>query len=362
MDRPSAIPSRFGFYILLLFSFSVSVFPELARILAAVALCVWLFQVLVFRGPAPLQSTLFYPICGLFSFSILSLLISWLFSSENPLACVGLYSAFYFVANSFIQSQEKRKMVMWTFLSGVILSLSVHILSRLDKSSDPAMPEHLPVLAVMAFCLILSFYAEARGIQEKTFFGFIFLPVAIGMLGADIAVAMTIFLLLLIIGVVKDRAIFALIALMLIVIFSGFLDIKQDLKSAFSRQGVEELINTPLRSIDENRNLLTESRFYGLLSSEPEISESTDNTVPFFISLIGYSGPPSLLLLLWVVFELGRRGLAKVRKIASREEKAYHLAALLIIIILMIVNIQGSWLACSPAILGFWVIMGMAEI
>jgi len=367
MYRPSNIPARLGFYLLLLFSFTVSVFPEISFLLAAAAVLVWIIQLIIFRQPALTESQLFYPIAGFAFFSLIELILSRLYSFENPSLCVGIYSAFYFVVLGFVPTQEKRKMIIWTFLSGVILAMGINILSNLGNEGLPnwnnmIFDEYLLILIIITICLGIAYYSEAKGYRERIFFALIFIPIGFGILIIDKVAAMILLVLLLIIGLVRERSILIGFGIAAIVILSGIGGLDDSIQRGITSGEYLEKIQQPLRYIEHNFDKLATVEFYGHTHVESGSEEPILVGEPFFIALIQNSGPPALLFFVWVLFELGRRDFAKIRKLGQREERAYHLATYLTLATIILVNIYGSSFDCSPAILAFWMIMGMAEI
>lgn len=367
MYKPSAIPSSIGFYLLLLFSFSVSVFPRISYLLAAAASVVWLMELVIFRQTDLTSSSLFYPIAGLTAVSIIVWILSKIVSHGNMSLCAGLYSMFYFVGFSFVPSLERRKMIIWTFISGVILSLAISVLSAIDSSGRPdwaavTFPRHVRFLVLLGFGLILGYYSEARGFREKVFFGLIFIPAAIGISAVNSAMIPVLLLLLLILGIVKDRMILLAVGVVAAIIATGLFGIRQEIRSIMGTSTALQFAAGPIDRIGQEAGELGEVGFFGMVGKEAGDESPAPQNEPFFISLIKNSGPPVFLIYLWVLYELGRRDLVKIRKLALREEKAYHFATLLIIIMVVITNVYGASLSCSPAVLGLWMFMGMAEV
>lgn len=367
MNRPSAIPSNIGFYLLLLFSFCVSVFPRLAVILGIVISIIWLAQLVIFGQPDFKSSRLLYPIAGLTLFSLVVFILSAITGVKNPTVCAGLYSFFYFVVFSFVPSQERRKMVIWTFLSGVVLSLGISVLSAVDISGRPdfsavVFPDHLPLLILMVFCLGLAYFTESIGMREKLFFALIFLPIGIGVLAFDPMIILILFALMLVVGIIKDRAALVLLGVLVIMAYSGIFKTGENPKEIFKNGQFARMIGAPLKSIEINSEAINTVGFYGMPGSETEEQDISGDEEPFFVTLIKRSGPMSLLFFIWVIFELVRRDYAKIRKLNMREERAYHLASLMAIIVIVLSNIFESSLACSSALPALWMFMGMAEV
>lgn len=366
MNKPSAIPSSLGFYMILLFSFSVSVFPNLSYYLASAAFGIWLFQILIFRQTGFISSPLFYPIAGLAGFSAIVWIISIIYSYENPVVCVGLYSLFYFVVLSFVSSREKREMLIWTFLAGIILSIGIEILSNLESPSflfpsGLSLADHLPTLIVMGFCLIVALMAEAPEIREKLFFGLISIPLLVGVLLIGHIMTLITMMVLVMAGIIKEKSIFIAVALIALAISTGLFGVKNEIVNLAERDRFIGMAAMPIDDIEKNSERISNSGFFGK-HGDDLADESTPRARSFFISLVGHAGPPSLLLFLWVIFELARRDLTKIRKLSEQKEKSYHLATLLFMAIIIIANTYGSPFSCSPAILGLWMFFGMAEI
>ena len=362
MSKPSAIPANFGFYLILLTAFCVSVFPDVSYFLAIGAILVWLFQSFVFRETGFVSSILFYPIAGLAVFSFLVWILSAIYSVNNPMACVGISSLFYFVVFSFVSSREKRKMIIWTFFAGVILSVIIAYLAAMSAMPDAfpqdvILEERLPALVIIGLCLAIAYYVEAPGIRERVFFGLVSIPLIIGILNVDYTIALTALLVLTAAGLVRYRPILIAVLFITVLAISGFFGIKGDLGERYADGSLARELSAPWNRIDEYSLRLSETGFYGVQADETSML-----TDPFFVSLARHGGPPMLLFFLWVIIELGRRDLTRLRKLPQKEEKAFHLAALLVIVILVIVNIYGSSLGCTPAMIGLWMFFGMAEI
>ena len=366
MNKPSAIPTGLGFYLILLFSFCVSVFPQLSYFLAAGAVVIWVFQILIFRETGFASSLLFYPVTGLAAFSLIVWVLSTIYTNDNPMVCVGLYSLFYFVVFSFVPSREKRKMVIWTFLAGITLAIIIRFLAGLSALPDiypldMTLKDQLPTLIIMGFCMIIALFTEAREIRERLFFGLISIPLVIGIMNVDHIITVVSIIILTLTGLLKNRSVLLAVALIAILAFSGLFSIKGELTGHIREGRLTQDLTAPLVNISEHTERLTKVGFFGI-QSDVSAEETVQIRDPFFISLIRYAGPPSLLFLIWVIIELTKRDLTKFKKITQREEKAYHFATLLFMAIMIVVNIYGSTLDCSPAVLGLWLFLGMAEL
>lgn len=368
MAKPSTTLIKLGFYIILLFSLSVSIFPRHAYILAIAAFCIWLLNLLIFRDTSWTSSSLFNPIAGFTAFSIIAWLIWWLLYSRSPVPCLAVFSPFYFVAKSFVRSPEKRKMIVWTFISGVILASGIDLFYRwgslFDMSISPDFTsESLSFLMMLVFCIVLAYYAQTNNHSEKLFFGLISLPLAVlAALAFDTAIIVILLLISIGVGILKDKTILIVVGLIIIIASSGLFKISGRIAESADAYGLIELVRSPANAIEENIDVISRAGFYGAGRNQSQMDVGTIPDEPFLISLIRFSGPPSLILFVWIMIQRARRDMARIRKISFVEAKAYHLASLLIVISVSISSLYVSMPGCSSTILALWLLLGMAEI
>jgi hypothetical protein len=367
MSTPSAIPAKIGFYLLLLFSFSVAVFPRLSIVLAAAAFFVWLLEVVIFRKFGWMSSPVFYPLAGFVSFSVLAFLISAVLYGRNWLPCTAIFSVMYFVAREFVPSPERRKMVVWTFISGVVLSAGIDLFHRwgnlfelgyMEGTSDAS----LSFLMVMVFCLVIAYYAQAEKSSEKIFFGLITLPVAVvAFFSFDWAVVVILLLIFLAVGIIKDRTVLVIFSLAAVIVVSGIFGAGEYIVETVNAGRIVEFAKSPLQEFKQETETLSGVTFFGSSQAAPQEVEEAEYGGSFIFSLLKRSGPPSVLFFFWILIEQTRRDLLRIRKISSREFRAYNLASLLIVAAVFVSGFYAPTLTCAPAILGLWLLLGMAE-
>lgn len=368
MAKPSTTLIKLGFYIILLFSLSVSIFPRHAYILAIAAFCIWLLNLLIFRDTSWTSSSLFNPIAGFTAFSIIAWLIWWLLYGRSPAPCLAVFSPFYFVTKSFVRSPEKRKMIVWTFISGVILASGIDLFYRwgslFDMSISPDFTaESLSFLMMLVFCIVMAYYAQTHNYSEKLFFGLISLPLAVlAVLAFDTAIIVILLLIFIGVGILKDKTVLIVVGLIMIIAFSGLFGISGRITESADAYGLIELARSPANAIEGNIDVISGAGFYGAGSNQSQMDVGAIPDEPFLIALTRFSGPPSLILFVWIMIERARRDLARIRKISFIEAKAYHLASLLIVISVSVSGLYVSMPACSSTILALWLVLGMAEI
>lgn len=368
MGKPSAILVRVGFYLILLFSLLVSVFPSFAYILAIAACGIWLLELLIFRDTSWVSSSLFNPIAGFAIFSVIAWLLSGLLRDQSPVPCMAVFSPFYFVARSFVQSPEKRKMIVWTFISGVVLASGIDLFYRwgglfeLDISVDLA-ARPLSFLMMLVFCVVIAYYAQAHDYAEKLFFGFVSLPIVVlAALAFDRAIMVILLLIFLGVGILKDRTVLIVVGLIVVVIFSGLFGIRSRIAESIDTGDLIEIAGSPVNVIERNYGMISNTGFYGGGTDRLRKEAGSISDEPFFITLIRYSGPASLILFFWIMIERARHDLARIRKVSFAEAKAYHLASFLIVIAVSVSSLYVSAPGCTSAILALWMLLGMAEI
>jgi hypothetical protein len=368
MGKPSAILVRIGFYLILLFSLSVSVFPRFAYILAIAASSIWFLELLIFRDTSWASSSLFNPIAGFAIFSVIAWFLTGLLHDQSPATCVAVFSLFYFVTRGFVQSPEKRKMIVWTFISGVVLASGIDLFYRwgglFDMNTSPDIAARpLSFLMMLVFCMVIAYYAQAHDYSEKLFFGFVSMPMVIlAALAFDRAIMVILLLIFMGVGIFKDRTVLIVVGLIVAVLFSGLFGIRGKIAESADTGNLIEIAGSPAKVIERNSDMISNTGFYGAGTDQLRKEAGSVSDEPFFLNLIRYSGPPSLILFFWIMIERARRDLARIRKVSFAEAKAYHLASLLMVIAVSISSLYVSTPGCSSAILALWMLLGMAEI
>ncbi|UCE67877.1 MAG: hypothetical protein JSU85_07690 [Candidatus Zixiibacteriota bacterium] len=363
MDKPSKTFSRAGFYLILLFTFFASISPAIAHIAAFLAFALWVVEQLIFRNTDWIQEEMFFPVAGFIIITLMALIVFRVNSSETVLPYTGYLAIFYFVVQRFVSFSEKRKMIIWTFIAGVVLSSAIDAVMRffdagLEKSMLNPASQETSFYILIVFAMILAFYAEGKNPKEKLFFGLISLPLAaIAILTLNIYVILILLFLFLIISLFKDRSAFLLLGAIFVLFFSGILDIGPGI----SLPEIINVIKAPIREFIESGRTIEKIAFFGAIDgwNTAKTGVAPDS---FFIKLLAASGPPALLFFLWILFKQARSDFVKFRKILFREMKAFHLGVALAIVSFAILCLFGSIFESSAAVLVFWMILGMSEI
>lgn len=363
MDRPSKTFSKAGFYLIILFSFFVPLSPGIAHLVAILAFALWIVEQVIFRNTDWIREEMFYPIAGFAFFTLLGFIIGKINSSIVIIHYTGYLAVFYFVVHRFVALSEKRKMIIWTFIAGVVLSSGIDIILRFSVSGlersiiDPA-PEKLSFFIMIVFSMIMAFYAEGRNLKEKLFFGLISVPLAvIAIMTFNIYVIISLLLLALLIGVLKDRSALIPLAVFAFLYFSGIFDAGRGISmtEAFNN------VRAPISNIVGHGADLANLSFFGLKSgSESVLAGSLTDS--FFLKLMLGAGPPAFLIFVWILFKQFRSDLVKFRKITFREMKAFHLGIILTIGSFVLLSLEGNVFDTSSAVLVFWMILGMSEL
>jgi hypothetical protein len=363
MDRPSKTFSKAGFYLIILFTFFVPLSPAISSLAAILAFALWILEQVIFRNTDWIQEEMFYPVAGFAFFTLLSFLVTRIYSSVTILPYTGYLAVFYFVVHRFVSLSEKRKMIIWTFIAGVVLSSAIDIVMRFSLSGlersviDPASGK-ISFFIMVVFSLILAFYAEGRNLKEKLFFGLISVPLAaMAIMTFNLYVILSLLFLALLIGILKDRTALVPVAIFIAIYFSGIFNGGQEISAA----GVFNIAKSPIKDIIENSVNLANISFFGMKSGS-EIIEAGRFTDSFFIKLLLGAGPPAFFLFIWILFKQFRSELVKFRKITFREMKAFHLGIILAVGSFILLSLEGSVFDSSSAVLVFWMILGMSEI
>ncbi len=364
MDRPSKTFSKAGFYLVLLFSFCVSIFPKVAFLIAGAAFALWVLEQVIFKNTDWIDEPMFYPVAGFMVFTFISFIVSKYNSSFSSIMYTGYLAVFYFVVQRFVSLSEKRKMIVWTFISGVVLSIGIKIVLMIANRGDSYLSEYwaseqLSFFVILVFVIVLSFYSESEKIGEKFFFGMVSLPIiAFAFLTFSTPILLIIIILMLLVGVFKDRSVLVPLAVAFLFYMTGNFDLIENVTAG----NIIHFVKSPLTEISRGGVLIGNTAFFGVRPDVGNIEIYSFSTKSYFFKLLLNSGPAALILLFWVMAEQSRRCFSKLRKVALSEMKIYYLSSVLTLIAVVILNIFGSSFGASASVLVFWMMLGMSEI
>ena len=356
-----------GFYLLLLLAFSITIFPIASYLLALVVFAIWFADFLIFREPSVLERPLFYPIVGLNFFILLSWILSRIHGGDSHLLVLGVPFLFYLIIPGFVVTGEQRKMLLWTFIGGVVLSTGFAFSNWWSFAPDYMeaflIKQPLLSLIVVAFCIVAGFYAEAPDFRDRLFLGLVALPFAAAMiLSLDKAATMALFLSLLLVALIKGRDVLlptAAMTLLLIVVFAG---IGYFTESKLALKEYAVFVLNPFERIGDSPHVLANAGFFGDATLDSGIGKADYSGDYFFLGLITRSGPPVFLLILWILIERARESFFKRRKVTDVEVRSYHMSVLLIIFALIILNTYGNAFEFPQVLLISSFILGVSEI
>ncbi len=365
MDRPSKTFSRAGFYLILLFSFCAPIFPNLAYILAAAAFMLWVLEQLIFRNTDWTGEPMFYPLAGFTAFLFISFIVSNINYSDSIMPFNAYLAIFYFVVHRFVPHSEKRKMILWTFIAGVILSTGIKLIiifgqNDIGHLSRDFVSEELSYYMTLIFVIVLSFFSESENWREKFFFGLLSLPVAaVAIVSANQTALFAILLIMLLLGVFKDKSILITFIAVFILYTTGIFELTESV--SFGKT-VEFLISPFVAMSRHNLSIGGDVAFYGANPAVGNTALYGARTNSYFLKLLIYSGPSALILIFWIFAGQVRRSFTKFRKVTSSEMKIYYLNVVLTVIVVVILNLYGSSFETSAPVLVFWMLLGMSEI
>lgn len=356
-----------GFYMLLLFAFFISAYPRISFILGGAILLIWLLDFAIFRNVDWGEYALFYPIAAFIIFTILSSVLALIYNKTSSFSQTSLLFASYFLAPGLVASTQRRKMILWAFLTGIMLVCTIHLIKWWNIFSitgvyiyDPGQP--FIYFIILAFAILIAMYAESPLIREKAFLSLIWLPLlAITILSMDKTMVITLLLIIVLVGILKDRTLFIPMGVAAAIIFSGYLGIRDYVEMNLNLSDLKEFVVAPVTNINNNSLYDSDIKFFGASASSDNYSvESNEST--FLVRLFRNSGPPALILLAWIIIEQGRLSFAKRKRLTLPDSKAFHLAILLILLSVIIADIYGSAFEYPSAVLASWMMLGMSEI
>jgi hypothetical protein len=360
--------SNAGFYLLLLFAFLVNVWPQASYYLAIAIFLIWLSDTIIFREVELVELPLFYPILG---FNVV-LILAWALAQLNginfPYFGVGLLTLFYFIVPGFVMSGERRKMVLWSFIAGVVLVSGLHLITWWDNASGIQVGTNWPRYPLMfqialVLCVLLAFFAEAEELKEKLFLGLVAFPPALtAILTLDKAVILVIIFSILVVGIFRDRIILIPTALAALILFSGVFGISYNIEKRITPIEYLEFVRSPLNEIQKNHKVIEQAQFFGVDANPTAAATASNVEDSFFLKMLRDAGPPVLIVFLWIIVEQTRGSLSRQKKALSREARAHHVGVLLVLAAIIIMNLYSSAFEYGSAVLAAWMIVGMTEI
>ena len=357
-----------GFYLLLLFALSITIFPPAAYLLALAVISIWLLDLLIFREPRFVDQPLFYPIIALNVFIILAWVLSRLHRGNLDLFLLGPSFVFYLAVSGFVISSEQRRMLLWTFVAGVIVAVGTALTNWWALFPVEMTPiwigRQSMFLVALAFSAVVGFYVEALDLRERFFLGLVAIPLALTLiLSLEKACIMALFLALILAALLRGGRVLIPIAFMAIAMLTVFLLVSHLFDGDAAIREYADFAVAPFKEIASGPSELDAVGFFGGTTSRNEFRPTDENQAnPFFLDLPLKYGPPVFIVLLWILIARAAESFTKRRKVADVEGRSYHMAVLLLILSLFILNLYGDALAYPQVILVSWLIMGVSEI
>jgi hypothetical protein len=357
-----------GFYLLLLFAFSVSVNQTIAYFLAAAISLIWLLDLLIFKETEIFDLPLFYPLIAFTVFMALGWIVASVYGHDFPFIYVALLSLFYMIVPGIVATVEQRRMVIWTFIAGAMLIAGLHLIywwGNFKNFTQILLPLQEPSLfmVTLAFAFLLALYAESSSVREKIFMILVGLPLAaVVVFSADKSAILFLLIAVLVVAILRDLTVFVPLAVAGLFVFSGAFGIDYYLRQALPPAGYVDFISRPLVEISENQEAVLTPSFFGQSRSSPELSEPVEAGRSFFLNLLIKAGPPAVLIFLWILFERAREAYFRRRRMKTGQPRVYHLISLLTVVAAIVMNIYGAIFEFPAIILSCWLILGMTDI
>jgi hypothetical protein len=357
-----------GFYLLLLFAFTVTIAPVVSYFIALSVFLIWFMDLLIFKEPEFTKLALFYPILCFNIFLILAWVAHRIYGLNFELVYIGFLSLFYFVIPGFIITAEQRRMLLWTFIAGAILSSAIYLIGWWGVSSGTSMKLR-PISPVqiaqitLAICILVSIYSEAPRIKDKVFSGMVILPALTTiLLSADKPAAYIFVLIVLIAAILSDRTILIPLGLASAIFFTGAMGFSYFIEKNIKLSQYTAYVSKPVFEFRESRASLTNIGFYGANLATFSKRTGRQNDWPYYFEIVYKAGPPFLIIFFWIVYVRTQEAFLKRRKIISHQGRAYHLTVIMIFCAVVVLGLYNRVLFQPSIILSIWLILGMSEV
>lgn len=357
-----------GFYLLLIFAFTAAIYPPIAYTAAAGLLLLWLLDLLIFREPEFIKTPLYYPILGLIVLLLASWLVAIIHGSANDFVYLAFLSIFYFVVPGFVVTSEQRQMIFWTFATSILLYSGIELINwwaslpSLGHETIAIAQPHIAFLA-LAVCILAAFLTEAKGLYAKLFHVLVCLPpLALALLTPDKAFILALFVVLFSIALFRNIRLLYPIGIVILMAVLGLGGIHYYLERNLDIMGFGDFILIPIKAAINDPDIITGASFFGVRAFALDFNLYPDSRSIFLLELIKGSGPAAFLMIVFIFIERMRESYFKRRKVVLSEEKSYHLAVLMAVGALFILNMYGTAFFYPNVVLVSWMILGMYEI
>jgi len=351
-----------GYYLLLIFSFTVALFPSISYMAALLISVVWLVDLAIFKEPKFQNMPLFFPLMALSIFIAAAGVVSGFQGGHYRHLNLALLPLYYFVVPGFIITVEQRRMILWTFCGGILLHAGLRIigwwggLRNADMLAQPFLSFYIFVI-----CIMIALFAESRGIRERIFYLLTILPLlASSFLSYSVLLILVLFVTAVVLALVRQRWLLAPIAIAIGLALYASNDAGPGAGGGTLLAQVKSTIILPFTAAKSDDSIITGARFFGAGNRLPVSGIYSGNS--YFLDIIRSFGPPSFLLILYILVERGRESFFKRKKVTLAEEKTYHLAVLLVIAAIFATNLYDNAFNFSNVVLVAWMILGLSEV
>jgi hypothetical protein len=379
MTRTSPYLNNIAYYLLLVYSFVLMLSIQLAEFMAVLMLVIWLAQTLVYRRKDWLGYPLFLPIMALLLFNILVLLASGHKGGFGRVIEQLTLPLIYFIAPSIVVNSERRARVVWVVIAGACLAAGIGVIRYLagDVARAATFTSGCTTLAyflAVAIAMALAIFVYSEKSSEKVFLGLVMLPLALGLiLTLTRAGYLAAGLSLVILGLFKERK----LLLVGVVIAAAFC-----LAMPSTRDKIAQRLDvTNTRSFLSHRDILLSLGIdraqnvpffgYGLNSFTKLVDVEAEDRIwdkgimewhNMYVKALLDGGPLGLVILIWIIAAQTRFSLTRFRKTKSKDQKAFQLGVLLLLMSLVVIGLFDTVVTIRIMAMLSWLFLGMSII
>lgn len=379
MERQNPYLNNIAFFLLMAFAFVMMLSNSLAEFLAAVMLLIWIAQSLAYRRTDWLHYPLFKPIIALIGYKVIVLLVSGYQGHFGAAFEQLILPLLYFIVPTIVVTSERRRKIAWLIISGAVFASGIGLiryLSGADTRAESLISGSytLSIYIAIVLVLVFTFFAYAKKFGEKVFISLVSIPLLTALLYTfSRASYLAITVVILILGVLKDRKILILIICVLTFIY------------VFNPQGVEMIRKrfdvADVQAFYSHRDVLLELGlpevnkvgFFGSgINSFPAIVDVENESLirnkeinswhNMYLEYILDDGPLALVLLFWLFFNQIRYSLARFRKTQELEQKIYQLSFVFLILIILILGFFTNPMRDPVISMLTWTLLGLSLI
>lgn len=378
MERTNPYLNNIAFYLLLVFAFIIMISNALAATLITIILFIWITQTVAYRRLEWLDYPLFWPIAALIAYKTIVLLVSGYVGKFGASFEQIALPLIYFIVPTVVVTIERRRKVVWIFITGAVLVSGIGIIRYLMDISVRASSiisgvNTFAFFLTITLGLILSYFVHKKKYIEKLFYGLVSIPIfACIVLTMTRSVYGVVAVYMLFLGIFKDRKLLVPILILIPTFYFFMPGAIEKIQNRLDFSNTKHFFSYRDVLFEHSMAKIDEVGFFGYginsfpevidIKSEPRLPQSMPSWHNMYFEFLFDGGPFSLLILLWILIVQTRYSIERYRITKNNEQKIFQLGVLLLLICMVLVGFLDNPINDQIVSMYFWTLLGMSVL